>query len=71
MNQSFDNVDFPCFWTEGIPTDVLTSKRWFPVNVGEESSAPFLPEASEKFKALFYSFSTVKCRAGCSWLRLT
>ena len=38
----FDKIDFPSFWAKGIPTNVLTSKRWFPVNAGEKSSSPFL-----------------------------
>ena len=71
MNLSFYKVDFPSFWAEGIPTDVLPSKRWFPVNAGEKSSAPFSAETSRKCKELFCSFSAIKFRAGCSWLRLT
>ena len=71
MKQSFNKVDFPCFWAEGIPTDILTSKRWFPVNAGEKFSTPFSPVTSRKFMKLFYSFSSVEFRAGCSWLRFT
>ena len=32
----FDRANLSCFWAERIPTDVLTSKRWFPVNAGEK-----------------------------------
>ena len=42
LRTSFYKVDFFSFWAKGILTDVLTSKRWFPVNAGEKSSAPFL-----------------------------
>ena len=40
--EGFDKANLSCLWVKGIPTDVLTSKGWYPVNTGKKSSAIFL-----------------------------
>ena len=49
MSSSFDKVDFSWFWAKRIPTDVLTSIRWVPVNAGEKSIFRIIGQARSSF----------------------